>query len=158
MSSARGAGRAPQDDYGDANLLVDAHEDHWAWRARIKAKTTTRRIYRVLVGVLGTAIILIGIVLLPAPGPGWAIIFVGLAVLASEFEWAQRLLAFAKRHVQRWTAWITRQPLVVRALVGLAILALVLGIFWAYFAVMGVPTWLPDIAEQPLLQLVPGAR
>jgi uncharacterized protein (TIGR02611 family) len=107
--------------------------------------------------VLGVAIVLLGIVLLPAPGPGWAIIFVGLAVLASEFEKAQQLLDFAKRHVHRWTTWITRQHLVVRMLVGLAILALVLGIFWAYFAVMGVPTWLPDVAEQPLLQLVPGA-
>ena len=158
MTSARDVGGAPEDDYGDPGLLVDAHEDHWAWRARIKAKPTTRRIYRVLVGVLGAAIVVVGIVALPAPGPGWAIIFVGLAVLASEFEWAQRLLTFAKRHVQRWTTWVTGQPLAVRLLVGLAILALVLGIFWTYFAVMGVPGWLPDVAEQPLLQLVPGAR
>jgi uncharacterized protein (TIGR02611 family) len=143
--------------YGDGNLLVDADEDSWAWRARLKANPTTRRLYRGVVGVLGVAIVLLGIVLLPAPGPGWAIIFVGLAVLASEFEKAQQLLDFAKRHVHRWTTWITRQHLVVRMLVGLAILALVLGIFWAYFAVMGVPTWLPDVAEQPLLQLVPGA-
>jgi uncharacterized protein (TIGR02611 family) len=158
MTSARDAERAPKDDYGDANVLLDAPEDHWAWRARIKARPTTRRLYRTVVGVLGAAIVLLGIVLLPAPGPGWAVIFVGLAVLASEFEWAQRLLAFAKRHVHRWTTWVTAQPLAVRALVGLAVLALVLGIFWAYFAVMGVPTWLPDVAEQPLLQLVPGAR
>jgi uncharacterized protein (TIGR02611 family) len=158
MTSARDAERAPKDDYGDPNVLLDAPEDHWAWRARIKARPTTRRLYRTVVGVLGAAIVLLGIVLLPAPGPGWAVIFVGLAVLASEFEWAQRLLAFAKRHVHRWTTWVTAQPLAVRALVGLAVLALVVGIFWAYFAVMGVPTWLPDVAEQPLLQLVPGAR
>jgi uncharacterized protein (TIGR02611 family) len=158
MTSARDVGRASDDDYGDANVLVDAHEDRWVWRARIKGRPTTRRIYRTVVGVLGAAIVLLGIVLLPAPGPGWAIIFVGLAVLASEFERAQRLLAFAKRHVHRWTTWITAQPLVVRALVALAVLALVLGIFWGYFAVMGVPTWLPDVAQQQLLQLVPGAR
>jgi uncharacterized protein (TIGR02611 family) len=146
------------DPYGDPGVLLDAEEDRWAWRARIKAKPTTRRIYRVVVGVVGVAIVLLGVVLLPAPGPGWAIIFVGLAVLASEFERAQRLLDFAKRHVHRWTTWMGRQHLMVRVLVGLAILALVLAIFWAYFSLMGVPTWLPDVAEQPLLQLVPGLR
>jgi uncharacterized protein (TIGR02611 family) len=171
MTSARDVGRAPEDAadgaairarpddrYGDAGVLLDADEDRWAWRARIKAKPASRRLYRLVVGVVGTAIVVLGIVLLPAPGPGWAIIFVGLAVLASEFEWAQRLLDFAKRQVHRWTTWLTRQPLAVRALVGLAVLALVLGIFWTYFAVMGVPSWLPDGAEQLLLQLVPGAR
>jgi uncharacterized protein (TIGR02611 family) len=146
------------DRYGDTGVLLDADEDRWAWRARIKAKPTTRRVYRLVVGVVGVGIVLLGIVLLPAPGPGWAIIFVGLAVLASEFEKAQRLLDFAKRHVHRWTTWMARQHLVVRVLVGLAILALVLAIFWAYFALMGVPTWLPDVAEQPLLQFVPGLR
>lgn len=152
-----GAGSADDEDrYGDLNILVDAHEDRWAWRARIKSKPTTRRFYRTFVGVVGVAIVLLGIVLLPAPGPGWAIIFVGLAVLASEFEWAQRLLDFARKHVHRWTTWIGRQNIVVRVLVGLAVLALVLGIFWAYFAVVGVPSWLPDVAEEPLLQFVPG--
>jgi uncharacterized protein (TIGR02611 family) len=155
---AVGAGAPGPHDDGDSNVLIDAHEDRWAWRARIKAKPTTRRLYRVVVGAAGVAIVLVGIVLLPAPGPGWAIIFVGLAVLASEFEKAQRLLDFAKRHVHRWTTWMSRQHVVVRVLVGLAILAFVLAVFWAYFALMGVPTWLPDVAEQPLLQFVPGLR
>jgi len=149
---------AGTDPYGDPGVLLDAHEDRWAWRARIKATPATRRLYRGAVAVVGIAIVLLGIVLLPAPGPGWAIIFVGLAILASEFEKAQRLLDFAKRHVHRWTTWLTRQHLVVRVLVGLAILALVLAVFWGYFALMGVPTWLPDVAEDPLLQFVPGLR
>jgi uncharacterized protein (TIGR02611 family) len=148
---------SPSDDlYGDPNILIDAHEDRWAWRARIKSKPTTRRLYRGVVGVVGVTIVLLGVVALPAPGPGWAIIFVGLAVLASEFEKAQQLLDFAKKHVRRWTVWVTRQHVFVRMLVGLAVLALVLAIFWAYFAVVGVPGWLPDMAEKPLLQFVPG--
>ena len=42
--------------------------------------------------VLGALIILIGVVLsLPlVPGPGVLLIFVGLTVLATEFEWARR--------------------------------------------------------------------
>ena len=34
----------------------------------------------------------LGAVLLVLPGPGWAMIAVGLVVLASEYMWAQRLL------------------------------------------------------------------
>jgi uncharacterized protein (TIGR02611 family) len=28
----------------------------------------------------------------PLPGPGWAIVFVGLGMLALEFEWAEKLM------------------------------------------------------------------
>ena len=34
----------------------------------------------------------VGILAIPYPGPGWAIVFLGLAILATEFEWAHRLL------------------------------------------------------------------
>jgi uncharacterized protein (TIGR02611 family) len=51
---------------------------------------------RVLVGVVGGLITLIGVVALVAPGPGWLIIFTGLGILASEFAWAARVLTTAK--------------------------------------------------------------
>jgi uncharacterized protein (TIGR02611 family) len=43
--------------------------------------------------VLGLAIVLVGLVLaLPGvPGPGLLVMFVGLTVLSTEFEWARRL-------------------------------------------------------------------
>lgn len=41
--------------------------------------------------LLGFAIVGTGIVLLPLPGPGWVIIFLGFAILASEFEFAERV-------------------------------------------------------------------
>jgi uncharacterized protein (TIGR02611 family) len=43
--------------------------------------------------VLGLALVLVGIILaLPlVPGPGLLVIFVGLTVLSTEFEWARRL-------------------------------------------------------------------
>ena len=144
------------DRYPDADRVIDADEDRWAWRAHLKRNPVTRRAYRLVVGVVGVAITVVGLVLLPAPGPGWLIIFAGLAVLASEFEWAQRLLDTARRRVSRWTAWTARQNLVVRALVVLAIAALVLAVFWALFALSGVPAWLPDAVERPLTARVPG--
>lgn len=144
------------DPYPDPDALIDADEDRWAWRARFKRNALTRRIYRVAVGVLGTGIVVVGIVLLPAPGPGWLIIFAGLAVLASEFEWAQRLLDYARRRVREWTAWTARQNIVVRALVVLAIVAVVLAIFWLLFLISGVPGWLPDVVQGPVQTYVPG--
>jgi uncharacterized protein (TIGR02611 family) len=153
---AASSSSAPTDPYPDADHLVDADEDRWAWRARLKRNPVTRRVYRVAVGLVGSAIVVVGLVLLPAPGPGWLIIFAGLAVLASEFEWAQRLLDYARRRVRQWTAWTARQNLFVRALVVLAIVVLVLAIFWGLFALSGVPQWLPDAVQTPIQAHVPG--
>jgi uncharacterized protein (TIGR02611 family) len=133
-----------------------AQGDRWAWRSRLKANPVTRRIYRLVVGVVGSLIVIVGIVLLPAPGPGWLIVFAGLAVLASEFEWAQRLLSYTKRRVREWTQWTKRQSLPVRILVVLAIVAVVLAIFWLLFLVSGVPGWLPDVVQTPVQTYVPG--
>ena len=156
LTPPAGSQRVGERDYSDAGILVDADEDRWAWRARIKRNPIRRRAYRLVVGVLGAAIVVVGVVLLPAPGPGWLIIFAGLGVLASEFEWAQRLLDFARRRVHEWTQWTARQNIVVRALVVLAIIAVVLAVFWLLFLLSGVPGLLPDVVEQPIGQYVPG--
>lgn len=44
----------------------------------------------------GTALLLAGLVLLFLPGPGSPILLAGLAVLAAEFIWARRLLAWTR--------------------------------------------------------------
>jgi uncharacterized protein (TIGR02611 family) len=54
-------------------------------------------------------VIALGIVLLPLPGPGWAIIFLGLGIWATEFDWAKSLLRTVRELVARWVAWIQRQ-------------------------------------------------
>ena len=43
------------------------------------------------VAIGGVVVILIGIPMIPLIGPGWLVVFTGLAILASEFEWAGRL-------------------------------------------------------------------
>jgi uncharacterized protein (TIGR02611 family) len=99
--------------------------------------------YRIVVAAIGSAVVIGGIALIPLPGPGWLIVFGGLAILATEFEWAGRLLDFARRKVRGWTHWVGRQSLLVRGLIGLVGLLFVGGLMWAYVAVQGVPTWLP---------------
>ena len=56
-----------------------------SWRAAPK------RLRQILVGILGALIVVAGCFMLVLPGPGWATIFLGLAVLASEFERAEKL-------------------------------------------------------------------
>jgi uncharacterized protein (TIGR02611 family) len=87
---------------------------------RIRATPTGRHALKIGIGVLGGLVVAIGIVLIPFPGPGWAIVIVGLAIWAVEFVWARRLLEFTKRHVVSWTHWVGRQSLPVRALIGIA--------------------------------------
>lgn len=53
----------------------------------------TRQAKRLVIFVLGITVLLFGIVMLVAPGPGLLTVGLGLAILASEFLWARRILA-----------------------------------------------------------------
>lgn len=66
------------------------------------------------VTVAGAALLVGGAVMLVLPGPGVAVILAGLALLATEFDWAARLLARIRQHavllgapLQRW--WRSRR-------------------------------------------------
>jgi uncharacterized protein (TIGR02611 family) len=98
---------------------------------RIRANRTGRLALRVGVGTLGALVVALGIVLIPFPGPGWAIVILGLAIWAVEFAWARNLLDFTKRRVQSWTRWIGRQSIPVRAVIGVVGLIFVAAIVWA---------------------------
>ncbi len=106
--------------------------------------------YRWLVGLVGAAITVAGLFLVPLPGPGWLIVFVGLAILASEFPWAQRLLDFGRDRLRRWTRWLGGQPLVVRLGVALGTGLLVGVTLYLVAVVLGVPGWVPDSWVPPL--------
>jgi uncharacterized protein (TIGR02611 family) len=111
----------------------------------IRSRRSVHLTYRIIIGILGAAIILLGIALLPLPGPGWLIIFLGLGVLASEFDWARRLLDFARDKVLGWTDWVRRQSLTVRMLIGLGCLMIVVAVVGSYLWWQGVPSWIPWI-------------
>ena len=71
---------------------------------------TLRQAKRIVKIVVGFTLLLIGIVLLVLPGPGWLTILLGLALLAAEFAWAKRLLDRLKNtasHVKRAAQGLT---------------------------------------------------
>ncbi|HWS38338.1 MAG TPA: TIGR02611 family protein [Actinoplanes sp.] len=114
---------------------------------RIRSNSTGRLALKIGVGILGTLVTAVGIVLIPLPGPGWAIVILGLAILAVEFHWARALLAFTKRHVQSWTHWIAAQSLPIRALVGLVGMIFISSVVWLSVLVsfdLNLYTWTLD--------------
>lgn len=60
---------------------------------------------RVLNLVGGWAIVVVGVILIPLPGPGWLVVGLGLLVLSREVRWARgalvRLERFMRRHGMR---------------------------------------------------------
>ena len=113
------------------------------WRRRLAARRSVNHSYRVCVGVVGGLIVALGLVTIPLPGPGWLTVIAGLFVLASEFTWAERLLEFTKKHVKRWTDWVTDQPLWVRLVIAVATAAFVYGVLVVTLHLTGVPDWVP---------------
>lgn len=104
-----------------------------SFRDNVRAKPGGALTWRIVVSVVSALIIAGGIVLLPLPGPGWLVIFAGLGLLATEFDWAARLLTFARGKVREWTQWLGRQPIWVRGLVALATFAIVVaGVYLAW--------------------------
>jgi uncharacterized protein (TIGR02611 family) len=125
----------PDDEPG----LLDEVAGRLGFRDRLKANPALNVAYRIAVAVIGTAIVLLGLFLVPFPGPGWLVVFVGLGILATEFAWAERLLDFARAKVRGWTTWLRRQSLAVRGLLGLGTLAVVAALVLGYVAWQGVP-------------------
>ena len=131
----------------DRDAAVQTKDDDWAWRRRIRANPATARVYRIGVFVVGLIVVCGGLLLIPFPGPGWLIVIAGLAIWATEFERAQRVLEFVKRHLRLWEEWVKRQNVVVKVLVGLVGIAFIATVLWLTFHFSGIPGFFPDGVE-----------
>jgi uncharacterized protein (TIGR02611 family) len=60
-----------------------------------------RWLRRVIVGVIGFTVLLIGVAMVVLPGPAIVVIPLGLAILATEFVWARRVLKKAKSYFDK---------------------------------------------------------
>jgi len=56
---------------------------------------------RVIVVVIGFTVLAVGIAMIVLPGPAVVVIPVGLAILATEFIWARKLLDKVKERIKR---------------------------------------------------------
>lgn len=110
-------------------------------RAKLDGKPTLRRFYRIGVAVLGGLVLVLGLLLIPYPGPGWLVVFAGLAILATEFVWARRLLHYARGRYDAWVRWLGRQHWSVKLLVVVGTCAIVLAMLWLLNALDMLAGW-----------------
>jgi uncharacterized protein (TIGR02611 family) len=108
-----------------------------------------RQSKKVLVGVLGGLVVLLGLILVPYPGPGWLIVFGGLAILATEFAFAAKVLDYAKNKYDTWVAWLKRQNIIIKILVLACTTSIVIFTLWLFNA-FGILNSLFDL-ERPWL-------
>ena len=87
---------------------------YWTWVNRL-GLANRPRVRKLIVAVIGSTVVLFGLALIILPGPAVLVVPLGLALLATEFAWARRLI----RHggvvwgkARRWQPWRrpTRRP------------------------------------------------
>jgi uncharacterized protein (TIGR02611 family) len=100
------------------------------WRDQLRGHRVADFFYRIVVAVVGVSVLVVGIVAIPYPGPGWAIVFLGLAILATEFDRARRVLVFVRRRYDVVMAWFAQRGWPVKVLGAAFTLAIVLATLW----------------------------
>lgn len=64
----------------------------------LKTYQQAKRVVRIIVGF---TVLAIGVALLVLPGPAFIVIPIGLAILATEFVWARRLLQHVRERAEK---------------------------------------------------------
>ncbi|MGH3712181.1 MAG: TIGR02611 family protein [Micromonosporaceae bacterium] len=100
------------------------------WLDRTRATAAGRLTLKVVVAIVGVAFVAIGIVMIPLPGPGWAVVLLGLLILSIEYVWAKHLLHYARQKLTMWTHWMGRQSWPVRIVIGAVGLLFVGAVSW----------------------------
>ncbi|MFD8718505.1 TIGR02611 family protein [Streptomyces sp. NPDC059629] len=108
--------------------------------AFIKARRALHLSWQAGVFTVGLAVVVAGIILLPLPGPGWVVIFGGMAIWATEFVWAQLVLRWTKRKVteaaQKALDPKVRRRNIALTTVGLVIVAGLAGVYLSKFGIV----------------------
>lgn len=105
----------------------------------------------------GWLVVVVGIIAIPFPGPGWFIVFVGIGVLSLELEWPNRLLNWSIRKYDQFENWWLRQNKPVQLMLG----ALTLLVVWALLLILFVLGWNLGILDwtkgwlRPLIEKLP---
>jgi uncharacterized protein (TIGR02611 family) len=129
---------------------LDRTHDRWEWRRKIRADPRKFHFYRIGVAIAGSLLIILGSITGPLPGPGGIpLMLLGLAVWASEFVWAHRLMQWFKQQLHKARHWSRRRQVLAWVIFFLTIGAIAYG----YLAIIGVPGWLPHFAATWLRQL-----
>jgi len=100
------------------------------------------KVVRAAAVLAGFVIVLVGLAMIPLPGPGVLVVAVGLAVLALEFVWAERLLERTIDHMGKAADRVKQAGFAQRLILGL------LGVLAAAGALTAAYAW--DIPLLPV--------
>ena len=93
------------------------------------------------IAAVGFLVLAIGVVLMPLPGPGVLIVLVGVLILATQFEWAERRVDQVKRAALRGAAdSVKTWPRIFVSLLGVVML-IGFGVLWCVHP--PAPSWWP---------------
>jgi uncharacterized protein (TIGR02611 family) len=96
-------------DHPAANAVEAARPQRFRWfhdmRAWIHARPHVHLCWKVLSGIVGGLVVIIGLILVPLPGPGWLVVFIGLTILASEFHFFHRIITWLRAQLHRFWDW-----------------------------------------------------
>jgi uncharacterized protein (TIGR02611 family) len=107
-------------------------------RDSVRKNRTLDAAWRSVIFVVGFTVVAIGIFFLLFPGPGWAVIILGLIILASEYAWAQRMLNPVKAYASRLSELVMSQEYRVnRMKVILVSTMIIISLAYAYWAKWG---------------------
>ncbi|WP_369239367.1 TIGR02611 family protein [Streptomyces sp. R21] len=129
------------DESGEVAVADDGTKTERALGSRapefIKARRALHLSWQVGVFIVGLAVVVAGVIMLPLPGPGWLVIFGGMAIWATEFVWAQLVLRWTKRKVteatQRALDPRVRRRNIILTTIGLVIVAALVGVYvWKF--------------------------
>lgn len=138
--------RAHRDSHGahvhhDHHILIEPEEDRWRWRRKIRQNPRKLFFYRLVVAFAGLFLVSLGFVSGPLPGPGGIpLVLLGLAIWASEFEWAHKLMMWFKAKVHRYRLWPRRRKVLFWICFFLTCAAL----GYLYLLLIGFPWWMPQ--------------
>lgn len=138
-SDERGDAVVPTAGKSAGQLTAELAERELGSRAPgfIKSSKTLHVSWQVGVFVVGLAVVVAGAAMLVLPGPGWLVIFGGMAIWATEFVWAQLVLRWTRRKVseaaQKALDPKVRRRNIILTTVGLVIIAVLVGIYlWEF--------------------------
>jgi uncharacterized protein (TIGR02611 family) len=105
---------------------------------RLEARRATHRergrLFRIGFGIVGSLVLLAGVIMLVTPGPAFVLIPIGLAMLSLEFVWAERLLETSLEQAQiaqQRAAQTTRTQRILGGIAfALGLAACVLAVIW----------------------------
>ncbi|MEV6210968.1 TIGR02611 family protein [Kitasatospora sp. NPDC051914] len=106
----------------------------------IKRYRTLHLSWQVVIFLIGLAVVGLGVVMLPLPGPGWVVIFLGMGIWATEFVWAQLVLRWTRRKVaaaaERALDPRVRRRNITLTVIGLVVIGALLGWYLSQYGLV----------------------